>query len=315
MKITKNQIRQIIREELAIAVNESPDVFGADYSPAEKVKNIIAPEQAERDQAMTHNLRGAMEGDIKVKEGDTLWDLQQSGKLRGASIDDVIEYNDLDPKNLEIGSTIKLPPSVPASMHIDSTLEMDGKELGAQAAKHTMAEQGKGGHGGDPNMHKIDSEFISKETGGTGGLGDEAQDKTTVVSDKDTFKSRQRSSRGSGKLDSYESDTSLVDNTGKRQSSTYRNKGDVSFDSFKQTPAGGSRAKASSKNPLGLGKAKGAFGGETLKKGDKKLNIGDKDYLSTLQKVGLPGVPEAGEDDNLIADLNETFKRWKKLIK
>ena len=142
MKISKNQLKQIIKEALAVALNESPDLFGfgADYNPAEKVKNIIAPEQTERDQAMTHNLRGGMEGDIKVKEGDTLWDLQQSGKLRGASIDDVIEYNDLDPKNLEIGSTIKLPPSAP--VHIDTTLEMDGKKLSAEMAKHhTMAEQ------------------------------------------------------------------------------------------------------------------------------------------------------------------------------
>jgi len=196
---------------------------------------------------------------------------------------------------------------------VNTALEIDGKVLANKVSRMTTEQ--KGGHGGDPNMHKIDSEFISKETGGTGGFGDDAQEKTTVVSDKDTFKSRQRSSRGTGKLDSFESDASLVDNTGKRQSATMRGVGDVSYDSYEQTPAGGSRAKASSKNPLGLGKAKGAFGGETLKKGGKKLNIGDKDYLSTLQKVGLPGVPEAGKDNKLIPDLNETFDRWKKLIK
>jgi hypothetical protein len=32
--------------------------------------------------------------------------------------------------------------AVPADMHIDTTLEMDGKELGAEMAKHTMTEQG-----------------------------------------------------------------------------------------------------------------------------------------------------------------------------
>jgi len=142
MKITKSQLKQIIKEELAAALNESPNVFGADYSPAEKVKNIIAPEQAERDRAATTAWRGVMAGDIRVKEGDTLWDLQQAGRLRGASIDDVIAFNDIDPKNLEVGSTIKLPPArpaAPADMHIDSNLEMDGKALGAQTSKATKA--------------------------------------------------------------------------------------------------------------------------------------------------------------------------------
>ena len=117
MRITKNQLRQIIQEELAVVLEQQP--FDVDAY-----------------------LQRVRSGDIEVKEGDTLWDLQQSGKLRGASIDDVIEYNDLDPKNLEIGSTIKLPPArpaAPADMHIDSNLEMDGKALGAQTSKATKA--------------------------------------------------------------------------------------------------------------------------------------------------------------------------------
>jgi len=54
--LSKDQVEQIIREAVAGALNESPGLFGADYSPAEEVKNIIAPEQAERNQAMTRNL-------------------------------------------------------------------------------------------------------------------------------------------------------------------------------------------------------------------------------------------------------------------
>ena len=100
MRITKNQLRQIIQEELAVVLEQQP--FDVDAY-----------------------LQRVRSGDIEVKEGDTLWDLQQSGHLRGRSIDDVISYNKLDPNNLEIGSIIKLPPAPPAAghMHIDSTLE------------------------------------------------------------------------------------------------------------------------------------------------------------------------------------------------
>jgi hypothetical protein len=290
MKISKDQLKQIIKEEMAAMLNESP--FPKLPSPSSEPKLI--------------NIKRVFNA-----QGDAL-DPSKGADITAQTV------------RLLAATQAGLPPE---GTPIDVTLDMDGKVIGAQVAKRispqsTLEEKSaygdaigqKAGHGRGPNVHQVDSEFISKETGGTGGFGDEIQDETTVVSDKDTFRSRQRSSRGAGKLDSSESDTSLVDNTGKRQSSTYRNKGDVSFDSFKQTPAGGSRAKASSKNPLGLGKAKGAFGGETLKKGGKQLNIGDEGYMKAFADVGMPGIPEAGEDDNLIADLNETFDRWKKLI-
>jgi len=105
MRITKNQLRQIIQEELAVVLEQQP--FDVDAY-----------------------LQRVRSGDIEVKEGDTLEDLKQSGHLRGRSIDDVISYNKLDPNNLEIGSIIKLPPAPPAAgdMHIDSTLEAPRRE-------------------------------------------------------------------------------------------------------------------------------------------------------------------------------------------
>jgi len=307
MKISKDQLKQIIKEELDDASAHTIATGG------ETIENPKMPtgfgHYAGKGRYEDWNTAGS--GD-RAREED-LESIRLAGDI-GEKPEPQQRYDISDETGVPVLRS-DLDDAL-ASLSKDQLNIMIKEELAAvlDEVEELMAEQ-KGGHGGDPNMHKIDSEFISKETGGTGGFKDDAQEKTTVVSDKDTFKSRQRSSRGTGKLDSFESDVSLVDNTGKRQSATMRGVGDVSYDSYEQTPAGGSRAKASSKNPLGLGKAKGAFGGETLKKGGKKLNIGDKDYLSTLQKVGLPGVPEAGKDNKLIPDLNETFDRWKKLIK
>jgi hypothetical protein len=119
MKITKTQLKQIIKEELTAVLAEEEGL------PFEwKRQPFTNPEQAQRDRAATTAWRGVMAGDIRVKEGDTLWDLWEAGKFRGASIDDVIAFNDIDPKNLEVGSTIKLPPAAPPDM--DTTIEMGG---------------------------------------------------------------------------------------------------------------------------------------------------------------------------------------------
>jgi hypothetical protein len=312
MKITKNKLKQIIKEELEELDDASAHTIATGGETIERPKMPTGFDHyagkgryedsntaGSGDRAREEDLESIrVAGDIGEKpEPQQRWDISdETGvPVLRSDLDDALTSLSKDQVEQIIREAV-------------STMMSEQSAYGDAIGQ-------EGGHGRGPNMHQVDSEFISKETGGTGGFGDEIQDNTTVVSDKDTFRSRQRSSRGTGKLDSSESDTSLVDNTGKRQSSTYRNKGDVSFDSFKQTPAGGSRAKASSKNPLGLGKAKGAFGGETLKKGGKQLNIGDEGYMNAFADVGMPGIPEAGEDDNLIADLNETFKRWKKLIK
>ena len=76
-------------------------------------------------------------------------------------------------------------------------------------------------------------------------------------------------------------------------------------------------------NPLGLGSAEGAMDTSTLKKGGTELNIGDEGYMDAFADVGMPGLPETGETEEEgrfvksadVSALDETFKRWKKLIK
>jgi len=118
MKITKNQLKQIIKEELtAVLAEENP--LSANYP-------LHPPE-------MAHT----------VREGDTLWDLHKAGRFGDFSIEDVIAFNDsqsragappMDPKNLEIGSKILIPPNDFRRFKAGS-LEMDDRALGAQMAK------------------------------------------------------------------------------------------------------------------------------------------------------------------------------------
>jgi len=134
MKITKNQLQQIIKEELAVAVNESPDVFGADYNPAEKVKNIIAPEQAESHGEMEalqaiEWAKTAHPDDGSPRWADPLY-TQAYDNRRQHALDNISDRDD----------TTRPIRAVPV-VNIDSTLEVDGRALGAQVAKHTMAEQ------------------------------------------------------------------------------------------------------------------------------------------------------------------------------
>lgn len=135
MKITKNQLQQIIKEELAVAVNESPDVFGADYNPAEKVKNIIAPEQAES--------RGEMEALQAIEWAKTAH--PDDGSPRWADPLYTQAYDDrrqhaLD--NISDRDDTTRPIRAVPTRTIDSTLEIDGEALeDAQVVPHQMAEQ------------------------------------------------------------------------------------------------------------------------------------------------------------------------------
>ena len=95
MKITKNQLKQIIKEELtAVLAEENP--LSANYP-------LHPPE-------MAHT----------VREGDTLWDLHKAGRFGDSTIEDVIAYNNrdlavdhpwyMDPENLRVGDEIMIPP-------------------------------------------------------------------------------------------------------------------------------------------------------------------------------------------------------------
>jgi len=118
MKITKNQLKQIIKEELASVLKEAPVRFEpTDFVDTEE-RHII-------------------------RKGDTLWDLHKAGRFGDFSIEDVIAFNDsqsragappMDPKNLEIGSKILIPPNDFRRFKAGS-LEVDDRALGAQMAK------------------------------------------------------------------------------------------------------------------------------------------------------------------------------------
>lgn len=94
MKISKTQLQQIIKEELASVLKEAPVRFEPTV--------IIAGE--------THTIR----------KGDTLWDLHKAGRFGDSTIEDVIAYNNrdlavdhpwyMDPENLRVGDEIMIPP-------------------------------------------------------------------------------------------------------------------------------------------------------------------------------------------------------------
>jgi len=94
MRITKSQLKQIIKEELASVLKEAPVRF----EPTEI-------------------------GFHTVREGDTLWDLYKNErwKFGDSTIEDVISHNNaiarrsgdppMDPRNLKVGSEIIFPHS------------------------------------------------------------------------------------------------------------------------------------------------------------------------------------------------------------
>jgi len=94
MKITKNQLKQIIKEELASVLKEGAMRFEpTDFVDTEE-RHII-------------------------RKGDTLWDLHKAGRFGDSTIEDVIAYNNrgadpkdyiLDPRNLPVGGSIAIPP-------------------------------------------------------------------------------------------------------------------------------------------------------------------------------------------------------------
>ena len=98
MKISKTQLQQIIKEELASVLKEAPVRF--------------EPTEIRLDDPKEPSVIG-------IEKGDTLWDLHKAGKFGDFSIEDIMVYNNrnrsygrppMDPKNLQIGQIILVPP-------------------------------------------------------------------------------------------------------------------------------------------------------------------------------------------------------------
>ena len=181
-------------------------------------------------------------------------------------------------------------------------------------AVSAMAEQSA--YGDDLKVNKIKSTLTRSDTQGG---GSRATSNLEDVGADSTLTRRSAQDTGTGKTSV---DTKSVRSDGSTSSQEERYVGDTSYGANTRVPAGGSRAAISRTNPLGLGSAEGAMDTSTLKKGGTELNIGDEGYMDAFADVGMPGLPETGETEEEgrfvksadVSALDETFKRWKKLI-
>ena len=132
MRITKNQLRQIIKEELTAVLNESPrpPLFSQpsaldlvplrtptasqgmpDFDPVERLRSLNAPEQ-----------------------GPKPINIQRVFNAQGDVLDQEAAGADITAQTVRLLAATQagLPPE---GTHIDVTVDMDGKVIGAQVAK------------------------------------------------------------------------------------------------------------------------------------------------------------------------------------
>ena len=342
MKISKNQLKQIIQEELAAALDGAPERSQWEQQP------FMNPEQAERYQAMTRNLESEYiinatsrdEEELKAIEWAKTavpWDghPRWADPLYTQAFDNRRQHA-LD--NISNRDDATRPIRAEPRRAIDSTLEMDGKVPPTPQTRQLrkMEEQSaygdaigqEGGHGGDTNLVNLNSVTSSKESSDGDRYTDEVTAKTRSDASDYTLKDRQASRFATGEEPSYEETLEYVGAGGEKGSSIARSRGDTKHSEVtgKVLPSGdvgftkGREASITRMDPLGMQGVKQTLA--TTKVDGVELKPGDKGYLAAQAKLRYPGVPEAGEtgeERNFVktADasaLDETFKRWKKLI-
>jgi len=190
----------------------------------------------------------------------------------------------------------------------------------------------KGGHGGDKDLHKMSSVTSSRESLDGDVYTDEVTTATRHDASDHTLKDRQASRFATGEEPTYEETLEYVGAGGKKGSSITRSRGDTEHNEVtgKVLPSGdvdftrGRKASITRTDPLGLKGVEQTVA--TTKKDGVKLKPGDEGYFAAQAKLGWPGLPEAGEtgeerhfvktaDVSALDNLEETLKRWKKLIK
>jgi len=130
MKITKNQLKQIIKEELTAALNESPrpPLFGPGRAP-----EMFYPDyQGTRAIDAAPDLRDFASGGDAMP-GSKMINIKRVFNAEG----DVLDREagaDLTAQTIKLLAATQagLPPE---GTHIDVTVDMDGKVIGAQVAK------------------------------------------------------------------------------------------------------------------------------------------------------------------------------------
>ena len=222
------------------------------------------------------------------------------------------------------------------SLSKDQVEQIIREAVSAMEEQSAYGKELKGGHGGDPNVAYVDSMFAdntrSKVRNGVTTYSSDATKDDTVITGDYTSRDRQASHRATGEDSTFESTYDSLGSQGERASSERRSSGDTKSSSFTggQDPAftgdrsgwtRGREASITRTDPLGLKGVEQTT--STITVDDVELKPGDKGYFAAQEKLNYPGLPEAGEtgeDRNFVktADvsaLDETFKRWKKLIK